>query len=97
MVSARSHSLLLALENALYTPPFFFSLLLLLLLTGAWWGGLIAVVVAAAASVAYQLLVNELNDVPTKAAVLSQPAAPHTTHCKRKCPLLLSTQRVAGC
>ena len=70
-VAARSHALVLALENAIYTPPFFFLVLIFALLTGAWLGLLIAFTVAAAASVGYQLLINTLNPVPSKAAVLS--------------------------
>ena len=74
MMAARSHPLLLAVENALYTPTFFLLLLLCLLLTGAWLGGLIALVGAGIASVAYQLLINRLNDVPARAAVIGQPS-----------------------
>ena len=71
-VSPRSHELVLALENALYTPPFFFLVILLIVLSGAWTGILLAVAIATVASVVYQLLVNQLREVPPKAAVLGK-------------------------
>ena len=71
-VPARTHALVLALENAIYTPPFFFLFLVLTVLTGAWLGFFISLAVAAAVSVVYQLLINQLRKVPPQAAVLSQ-------------------------